>query len=216
SETFENSCLLPDEKFTLLMATIQAFTNEPKRYTQKLDVLKKALHLLGQSNYSDARLSQTLEFEIRKTETELEIYNSAMRAPCRHEFDQQRLIVQSEAPHYFLDLAQKRAAAYYRDKFTLSREAKAAQHFGGKGRKFEPKNQDVHREFPGACGPFMNSRVNAFHLLLPFDLKISRQPDDPLDAGVRIFYSKNGYSFPLTCEMDRLCSYYDGEVLEIP
>ena len=51
--------------------------------------------------------------------------------------------------------------------------------------------------------------------MMPFDLKISRKSDDPLEAGVRAFYSKVGYSFPLSYEMDRICSYQDGEVLDI-
>ena len=61
----------------------------------------------------------------------------------------------------------------------------------------------------------MNSRANAFHLMLPFDLKISRKPADALDAMVRIFYAKEGYSFPLAYEMDKLVSYNDGEALDI-
>src|SRR2546425_11873202 len=60
-----------------------------------------------------------------------------------------------------------------------------------------------HKEFPGACAPFMNARMNAFHLMLPFDLKISHKPDDPLAAGVRIWYAKMGYSYPLRYEMGK-------------
>jgi hypothetical protein len=51
--------------------------------------------------------------------------------------------------------------------------------------------------------------------MFPFDLKISRLPDDPLDAGLRIWYAKTGYSFPLRYEMGRLCSYYDDQVLNL-
>ena len=68
----------------------------------------------------------------------------------------------------------------------------------------------VHREFPGACAPFMNSRSKAFHLMLPFDLKITRKPEDPLEAGVRVFYCKEGYSFPLAYDMGKLASDKDG------
>ena len=45
-------------------------------------------------------------------------------------------------------------------------------------------------------------------MMLPFDLKISRRPDEPLDAGIRIFYAKMGYSYPLRYEMGKLCSYH--------
>jgi hypothetical protein len=61
----------------------------------------------------------------------------------------------------------------------------------------------------------MNSRANAFHLMLPFDLKITRKPEDPLEAGVRVFYCKEGYSFPLAYDMDKLVSYNDGQVLPL-
>ena len=124
--------------------------------------------------------------------------------------------MQTDIPDYFLDVAQKRASEYYQNKFSLTKQAKTAQNFTGGPRKFEPENKDVHREFPGACAPFMNSRTNAFHMMLPFDIKISKKPDDPLDAGSRIFYTKFGYSFPLAYEMDKLISYQDGQVLDVP
>jgi len=135
--------------------------------------------------------------------------------PVGQPLDKQLLIVQSDVPDYSLDIAQKRAGTYYQEKYHLTKEAKAGQHFSGGPRKFEPDNEDVHREFPGACGPFMNSRANAFHLMLPFDLKITRKPEDPLEAGVRVFYCKEGYSFPLAYDMDKLVSYNDGQVLPL-
>ncbi|MZH40780.1 MAG: hypothetical protein F3740_03045 [Nitrospinae bacterium] len=61
----------------------------------------------------------------------------------------------------------------------------------------------------------MNARTNAFHLMMPFDIKISRKPDDPLDAGMRAYYCKMGYSFPLGFEMGKICSFHDGEILDI-
>ncbi len=125
--------------------------------------------------------------------------------------------METDLPDYFLTTAQKRAAAYYQRKFKLTTEAHTAQQFKNPGteRKFQPDNLVVHKEFPGACAPFMNARMNAFHLMLPFDLKISRKPDDPLAAGVRIWYAKMGYSYPLRYEMDKLCSYFGDEVLDI-
>lgn len=156
-----------------------------------------------------------LEHDIKKTCGELEIYNEAMRPLRTFDIQKQRLIVQTDVPEFFLELAQKRASAYYQEKFGLTRKAKSAQHFSGAPRKFDPDNPDIQKEFSGACAPFMNSRTNAFHLMLPFDLKISRKPDDPLDAILRIFYSRMGYSFPLACEMGKLISHYDGQVLDI-
>ncbi|MDP6735603.1 MAG: hypothetical protein QF732_03805 [Nitrospinaceae bacterium] len=206
--------LLPEEQFNLLMAVIQAFAPEPKRYTQKLELLQRAKELLGRTQYSNPDLARQLDYDIRKTKAELEIYNEAMR-PAGQPIDKQSLIVQTDVPNYFLDVAQKRAGAYYQKKYHLTKEAKAGQHFTGGARKFEPNNEDVHREFPGACGPFMNSRANAFHLMLPFDLKITRKPEEPLEAGVRVYYSKKGYSFPLAYDRDKLLSYNDGEVLPI-
>lgn len=208
--------LEPEEQFGLLMATAQSLADEPKRFSLKLEMLQKTKALLTQTRYSNTDLSRQLDYDIKKTESELAIYNDAMRpAPRTSTPEVQQLIVQTDVPEYFLDVAQKRASEYYQNKFGLTKQAKTAQHFTGGPRKFEPDNKDVHREFPGACAPFMNSRTNAFHMMLPFDLKISKKPDDPLDAGSRIFYTKFGYSFPLAYEMDKLISYQDGQVLDI-
>ncbi len=206
--------LLPEEQFSLLMAIVQAFAPEPKRYTQKLELLNRAKGLLARTSYSNPELGRQLDYDIRKTQAELRIYDDAMR-PAGLPLDKQLLIVQSDVPDYILDIAQKRAGAYYQEKYHLTKEAKAGQHFTGGPRKFEPDNENVHREFPGACAPFMNSRTNAFHLMLPFDLKITRRPEDPLEAGVRVFYSKEGYSYPLAYDMDKLISYNDGQVLPL-
>lgn len=51
--------------------------------------------------------------------------------------------------------------------------------------------------------------------MLPFDLKISRSPEDLLETGLRIWYGKTGYSFPLRYDMGRLCSDYDDQVLDL-
>ncbi len=208
--------LEPDEQFGLLIATVQSLADEPKRFSLKLEMLQKTKALLSQTRYSNTDLSRQLDYDIKKTESELAIYNDAMRpAPRTDTPEVQQLVVQTDIPEYFLDVAQKRASEYYQNKFGLTKKAKTAQHFTGGPRKFEPENKDVHREFPGACAPFMNSRTNAFHMMLPFDIKISKKPDDPLDAGSRIFYTKFGYSFPLAYEMDKLISFQDGQALEI-
>ncbi|MGB0909358.1 MAG: hypothetical protein ACPGYT_03275 [Nitrospirales bacterium] len=206
--------LVPEEQFNLIMATAQVLAAEPKRYTLKIELLQRAIRLLPQTRYDDPELARELDHGIRKTQADLNIYTEAMKTP-RPQGDRQRLIVETDAPQYFLDIAQKRASAYYQSKYHLSKEAKTAQNFGGAPKKFDPENQDVHTEFPGACAPFMSVRSNAFHMMLPFDLKISRDPSDPLEAGVRIFYAKMGYSFPLRYEMGKLCSYHDGQVLDI-
>jgi len=208
--------LLPEEQYTIIMATAQAFAAEPKRYTIKLELLQKARQLLPQTRYQDPELAQELEHSIKKTQADLGIYNEAIKTPRPQGLDRQRLIVETDIPEYFLDAAQKRASTYYQNKFRLSKEAKTAQHFGGTPKKFEPDNLTVHKEFPGACAPFMSVRTNGLHVMLPFDLKISKNPADPLDAGIRIFYGKMGYSFPLRYEMGKRCSYHDGQVLDIP
>ena len=213
--------LTAEEQFTILMATLQALAPEPKRYNLKLELLEKAKQLLSRSEFFNRELDQRLDQDVRKTRAEIEIYNKAMR-PTREEgspppeLSQQKLIVQTDVPEYFFNTVPKRATAYFQEKFGLSKKAKTAQHFSGSSRKFDPDNPDVQKEFAGACAPFMNARTNAYHLMLPFDLKISRKPDDSLDAIVRIFYCKQGYSFPLAYEMGKLVSQQDGEVLEIP
>jgi len=212
---FDTAGLLPEEQFSLIMATIQALAAEPKRYTLKLEMLNRARELVDKTTYNDPQLIQQIDRDIKKTTAEIDIYNEAMRPAKTGGQEKQRLVVQSDAPEYFLDIAQKRASAYYQNKFGLDKEEKTAQHFGGGPRKFEPDNPKAHREHPGACGPFMNARSNAFHLMMPFDIKISKKPDDPLDGGLRAYYSKMGYSFPLGFEMGKICSYEDGEILDI-
>ncbi len=207
--------IAPEEQFSLIIATTQAIAAEPKRYSLKLELLQKARQLLSTTRFFDPELARELEHDIQKTHAELNIYTEAMKSSRNVPVDQHLLVIETDLPEYFLDLAQKRAGAYYQNKYRLTKEAKTAQHFGGTPKRFEPDNQALHKEFPGACAPFMAVRTNGFHMMLPFDLKISRRPDDPLDAGVRIFYAKMGYSYPLRYEMGKLCSYHDGQVYDI-
>ena len=207
--------LLPDEEFSLIMATVQAIASEPKRYGMKVELMRRAQSLLQKTRYSNPQLARQLDYDIKKTEAELNIYQDAMKISRSTSSESHRLIVQTDVPDYFLNIAQKRASAYYQKKFGLTKESKTAQHFSGGPRKFDPDNELIHREFPGACAPFMNSRTNAFHLMMPFDMKISKKPDQPLEAGMRAFYTKFGYSFPLAYERDKFCGYQDGEVLDI-
>ncbi|WP_447602643.1 hypothetical protein [Nitrospira sp. Nam80] len=213
---FQDAGLTAEEQFTLYTALADVFAPEPKRYTHKLECLQKAEALLPRTRFWDPGLARQLHQDIQKTQAELEIYNQAMRVPRDHDKAVQHLIVETDAPEYFLDLAQRRAAAYYQDKYRMPSQSKTAQHFGGTPKAFDPDNPAIQKEFPGACAPFMAARTNAFHLLFPFDLKISRTPDDPLEAGVRIFYAKMGYSYPLRYEMGKLCGYHDGQMLDIP
>lgn len=211
--------LTPEEQFNLLMSTADAFAEEPKRYNHKLECLQRASQLLRRTHYADPDLARHLTYEIQKTAAELDIYNEAMRATRSTlpapPLEKQRIIIETDLPDYFLQTAQKRATAYYQNKFKLTKEAKVAQNFTGPTRKFEPDNQAVHKEFAGACAPFMAARTTALHLMLPFDLKISRTPEDPLEGALRIWYAKMGYSFPLRYELGKLCSYYDDQVLDI-
>ena len=52
-EGFENGGLLPEEQFSLIMATVQALAEEPKRYNIKLDMLKRAAGLLEKTSFHD-------------------------------------------------------------------------------------------------------------------------------------------------------------------
>ncbi|GEM_PF-199805 len=213
---FDKLKLLPEEQFNLLMATVQVLTAEPKRFSIKVDLLKRTLSLLNRTRYHSPELGRQIQYDINKTEAELKIYNEAMKPPSRPaNFEKQQLIVQSDIPEYILNIAQKRAAEYYKNKFEVSKKGKSAQHFSSESRKFEPDDKDVHKEFPGACAPFMNVRTNAFHIMLPFDIKISRKPEEQLDGGARIYYSKMGYSLPLGYEKDKLINFNSGEVVDI-
>src|SRR5207244_2932635 len=128
----------------------------------------KAVEVLHRTQYADQALLRELRREIQKTEAELGIYNEAYRgqrpAAEGQPVEKQQIIVETDLPDYFLNIAQKRATAYYQRKFKLSTEAHTAQQFKNPGteRKFQPENTVLHKEFPGACAPFMNARTNAF------------------------------------------------------
>jgi len=210
--------LTPEEQFNLFVAVAEAFTDEPKRYSHKVECLQKATEILPRTKFFDPGLLQQIQLEIQRLKAESELYTAAMkpeRSGLEPTIATSRIILETDMPDYFLSIAQQRAATYYQDKYRLTKESKTAQHFSSPTRRFEPNTAAVHKEFPGACAPFVASRTNAWHVMLPFDLKISRTPDDPLDAGLRIWYAKIGYSFPLRYEMGRLCSYYDDQVLDI-
>lgn len=215
---FSTLGLTPEEQFNLYVAVAEAFTEEPKRYSHKLECFQKATEILPKTTFFDPHLLRQIQQEIQRLKAEADLYTAAMK-PERSGLDTtiatSRIIIETDLPDYFLSIAQQRAASYYQDKYRLTKESKVAQHFSSPTRRFEPDTTAVHKEFPGACAPFVASRTNAWHVMLPFDLKISRTPDDPLDAGLRIWYAKVGYSFPLRYEMGRLCSYYDDQVLEI-
>lgn len=215
---FSTLGLTPEEQFNLYVAVAEAFTDEPKRYSHKIECFQKAAEILPKTAFFDPQLLRQMQQEIQRLKAEVDLYTAAMK-PERSGLDTtiatSRIIIETDLPDYFLSTAQQRAAAYYQDKYRLTKESKVAQHFSSPTRRFEPDTAAVHKEFPGACAPFVASRTNAWHVMLPFDLKISRTPDDPLDAGLRIWYAKVGYSFPLRYEMGRLCSYYDDQVLEI-
>ncbi|MGH7216830.1 MAG: hypothetical protein ACREIG_06305 [Nitrospiraceae bacterium] len=212
--------LTPEEQFNLFVAVAEAFADEPKRYSHKLDCLQKAFDILPNTGFFDPDLSRHIHQDIQRLKAELDIYAAAMK-PERSGSGAapgdatQQIIIETDMPDYFLSIAQQRASNYYQDKYRLTKEAKVAQHFSSLARRFEPDETAVHKEFPGACAPFVASRTGAWHVMLPFDLKISRTPDEPLDAGLRIWYAKIGYSFPLRYEMGRLCSYYDDQVLDL-
>ncbi len=123
--------LLPEEQFNLLMATATVFSAEPKRYTMKLELLQKARQVLPNTRYNDPELGQDLEHLIKKTQSDLQRYSEAMKVSRPQALDRQSLIVETDFPEYFLEIAQKRASTYYQEKYRLTKEAKTAQHFGG-------------------------------------------------------------------------------------
>jgi hypothetical protein len=204
-----------DEEFNLLLAAAQAFGPEPRRYGTKLEFFERALKLSESLESLPAQVPQQIQQEIQKTKKDLDTYHEAVHVIRNSEEEREKIFIECDAPDYFLDKAQKKANSFYQELHKLNPEAKRAQSYTGPPQKFAPDNTEIHKEFAGACGPFMNALTNAFHVLLPFDIKISRKPDNPLETGVRIFYGKDGYSFPLRYEMGKLCSNIDGEIVEV-
>ena len=208
--------LLPDEQVSLLLAAAQSFAPEPRRYSAKLDFLQRAQAILPRTRLAGTPVEAQVGQELRKTGYELDRYHEAVRLNRSDTGEREHIIVESMAPEYFTDIAQQRAAAHYQNHYHLTPEARRAQNYTGPAQNFEPENTAIHKEFEGACGPFMNARTHAFHVLLPFDLKLSRTPQDPLQTGVRIFYGKPGYSFPLRYQMGQLTSDRDSTVVGVP
>ena len=95
-EGFENGGLLPEEQFSLIMATVQALAEEPKRYNIKLDMLKRAAGLLAKTSFHDPQLVRQIDQDIKKTEAELAIYNEAMRPAKNVTPEKQKLVVQCD------------------------------------------------------------------------------------------------------------------------
>ena len=110
-------------------------------------------------------VGRQLRQEINRLQTELDLYQAALKpmpqSASMSPAGPHRLIIESDMPDYHLSIAQQHAARYYQEKFRLSKEAKVAQHFSGQVRPFEPDNSVVHKEFPGACAPFVQARTGA-------------------------------------------------------
>src|SRR5262249_17926869 len=107
--------LLPEEQFNLFAATAEAFADEPKRYTHKLDCLQKALDVLPGTSFFDPELARQLRQDIQRLKAELDVYAAAMRPerqPGAVGTAPQRIIIETDMPDYYLSIAQQRAAAY--------------------------------------------------------------------------------------------------------
>jgi hypothetical protein len=211
--------LQPEEQLNLFIATAQAFPAEPRRYSLKLEFLKSARQTIDRIDDPSSTLVQHLDQEIQKTSAELDIYSESLiaaRTPATAQpADKQSVVFETDLPHYVLSVAQKRAMAYYRKKYRLTEGAKIGLNFKGPTRRFEPENAVVHKDLAAACAPFMSARTTPFHLMLPFDVKISRKPTDALEAGFRIWYTDAEYSFPLRYAHGQLCSWYDDQVVNV-
>lgn len=219
NQNLDELALQAEEQLNLYLATAQAFPPEPRRYALKLECLQGAQRMAQRVDAPSPTLVQHIDQEIQKTAAELDIYNEAFKAARGASSvpgpDKQRTVFESDLPDYFLTIAQKRAAAYYHKKFSLTDQGKIGLNFKGPTRRFDPDNEAIKKDLAGACAPFMSARTTAFHLMLPFDIKISRKPDDPLEAGMRIWYTDSQYSFPLRYTRGRLCSWYDDEVVDL-
>ena len=160
-QDLEKIGLMAEERFSLIYATVQALANEPKRYNLKLELQQKAKELLPKTRYANPEMARQLDYDIKKTTSELGIYNEAMRPKARTtDPEKQLLIVQTDVPEYFLDIAQKRASTYYQNKFGLNKQAEARRHVlrsrrlpcrdqpvggDGRGRRHRAGRQDQHR-----------------------------------------------------------------------
>ena len=117
--------LTPEEQFNLFVAVADAFTEEPKRYSHKVECLQKATEILPKTTFFDPDLLRQIQQDIQRLKTEADLYAAAMK-PERSGLDptntSSRIIIETDMPDYFLSIAQQRAAAYYQDKYRLTKE----------------------------------------------------------------------------------------------
>ena len=104
----------------LLLAAAQSFAPEPRRYSAKLDFLQRAQALLPRTRLAGTPVEGQVAQELRKTAYELDRYHEAVRVNRSDTAEREHIIVESMAPEYFTDIAQKRAAAHYQHRYHLT------------------------------------------------------------------------------------------------
>src|ERR1700752_3831731 len=78
-QNFSTLGLTPEEQFNLFVAVTEAFTEEPKRYSHKVECLQKAAEVLPKTSFFDPYLLQQIQQDIQRLKAESELYTAAMK-----------------------------------------------------------------------------------------------------------------------------------------
>ena len=105
---FDKPGLTTEEQFILHTANAETFAAEPKHLSQKLNCPEKAHDPLAKTRFWKPAMARQFRQDIQRTNAELELCNQVMRVPRAHDLQGRRLIVETNAPNHFLDLAATR------------------------------------------------------------------------------------------------------------
>ena len=140
--------LTPEEQFNLFVATAETFARGTEALYAQIGLPAKGARDSSHYEFFDRELARQLQHDIQRLKAELDLYSAAMRperaSPCRKV--PQRIVVETDMPDYYLSIAQ-RAAAYYQEKYRLTKESKIAQHSPSTTQRAEPETMAVHKEF---------------------------------------------------------------------
>src|SRR5215813_5267180 len=107
--------LTPEEQFNLFIAVAEAISDEPKRYSHKMECFQKAVEILPKTRFFEPHLLQQIQQEMQRLKAEGDLYAAAMkpeRSGLEAKIAGPRIIIETDMPDYFLSIAQQRAAAY--------------------------------------------------------------------------------------------------------
>src|SRR5262249_37943925 len=69
--------LTPEEQFNLFIAVAEAISDEPKRYSHKMECFQKAVEILPKTRFFEPHLLQQIQQEMQRLKAEADLYAAA-------------------------------------------------------------------------------------------------------------------------------------------